>query len=142
MLLFKPYHVFPIVAPALPISYPEQVDSKTETRRSWEKPRAKPGSSHFCRLKFDHNYFARVEILDVYEQPLGEMTEVAARNEGGYTLAEYIRIWEIIGKKRWNPMEEVWVVEMKCIEVNITVEDLVRYRSMYREHMQALRCAA
>lgn len=142
MLLFKPYHVFPIVAPALPITFPEHIDPKTETRRSWAKPRAKVGAEHFCRLRFDHNYFAKVEILDVYQQPLGEMTEEAARNEGGYTLIEYAHIWQIINGSLLNPAEEVYVVEMKCTEVNISTEDLLKYRSMYREHMQALRYAA
>jgi hypothetical protein len=141
MLLFKPYHVFPIVMPALPVMQ-RDAEPKTETRRAWKKPRAKIGSTHKCRLKFDENYFARVEILDVYEQPLGEMTELAALHEGGYTLEEYARIWQIINKAPLNPLEEVYVVEMRCIEVNISTEDLVKYGCMYRDHMQALRGAA
>lgn len=88
------------------------------------------------------DYFGKVEIRDVYEQPLGEMDEGSARNEGGYTLAEYRRLWEIIGKKPWNPLETVYVVEMLCTEVHVSHEDLVKYRSMYREHMHALRSAA
>jgi len=131
MLLFKPYHVAPIID-----------HDKTETRRFWKKPRAKRGSIHFCRLRFDHNYFGRVEILDVYEQPLGEMSEESAQAEGGYTLEEYARIWQIINKTPLNPLMEVFVVEMKCIEVNVNTDDLVKYRGMYRQHMQAIRSAA
>nr|WP_321349737.1 ASCH domain-containing protein [uncultured Methanoregula sp.] len=128
MLLFKPYHVAPIID-----------HNKTETRRIWKKRRAKPGSIHFCRLAFDHNYFAQVRILDVYEQTLGEMTAEAAKNEGGYTLCEYARLWQIINKTPLNPLEEVYVVEMQCTVVNLSSEDMEKYRSMYRAHMQALR---
>ena len=123
----------------MPFGWPER---KTETRRTWAKPRAKVGSTHLCRLDFSDNYFGKVEIQDVYEQPLGEMTVESAMNEGGYTLLEYARLWEIIGKKPLNPLEDVWVVEMKCIEVNVDMEDLARYRSMHWDHMHALRSAA
>ena len=88
------------------------------------------------------DYFARVEIIDVYEQPLGEMTDVAAEEEGGYTLPEYRRVLELISRKPWNPLEDVFVVEMECTEVNISDDDLARYRSMYRSHMQAIRGTA
>ena len=87
------------------------------------------------------DYFGKVEIRDVYEQPLGEMDEGSARNEGGYTLPEYRHIWEVIGKRPWNPLEEVWVVEMLCVEVHVNPEDLGNYRSMYRDHMHAIRSA-
>ena len=142
MLLFKPYHVFPLVASALPIEgWPEGMRPKTHTRRIWKRPRAKIGSTHQCKLNFYDPHFARVDIRDVYEQPLGEMTEEDAKAEGGYTLAEYARIWQIINGEPLNPLEEVWVVEMLCVEVNISSSDLVKYGSMYREHMQALRSA-
>jgi len=85
------------------------------------------------------DYFGKVEILDIYEHPLGEMAVESAMNEGGYTLPEYARLWKIIGGKPLNPLEEVWVVEMRCIEANVSMEDLAKYRSMYREHMQAIR---
>lgn len=140
-LLFKPYHVFPIVASTL---YPMTVvptRAKTETRRAWGKPRAKIGSTHLCRLDFTDNYFAKVNIRDVYKQPLGEMTEEAAMNEGGYTLEEYGRLWQIINKKPLNPLEEVFVVEMLCVEVNLSQIQIEKYGCMYREHMQALRGA-
>jgi hypothetical protein len=142
MLLFKPYHVFPIVCPLLPIICEEQANPKTETRRAWTKPRAKVGSVHQCKLNFYDPCFAKVEIRDVYEQPLGEMTKCAALREGGYTLDEYKRLWQIINKEPLNPLEEVFVVEMRCVEVNISSADLVRYGSMYRNHMQALRSEA
>lgn len=140
MLLFKPYHVGPIIAPALPIEM--GIPAKTETRRDWIKPRAKAGSVHQCKLNFYDKHFAKVEIIDVYEQPLGEMSEESAQAEGGYSLAEYARIWQIINKVPLNPLMEVYVVEMKCIEVNVNTDDLVKYRSMYGEHMRALRGAA
>jgi hypothetical protein len=33
----------------------------------------------------------------------------------------------------------VFVVEMKCISVHLSSEDLVKYGSMYRDHMRTLR---
>ena len=147
MLLFKPYHIFPIVCGNVPIlpwvglSSWEKIQ-KTETRRAWERPRAKVGSEHQCKLNFYDPFFAKVRILDVYEQPFGEMTEEAAQREGGYSLAEYSRLWQIINKKALNPLEEVYVVEMECVEVDLDMAAVVKYGSMYREHMQALRSAA
>ena len=137
MILFKPYHVHPIV-----VIDEDPMIRKTQTRRVWKKQRAKIGSRHQCKTRMftvKDDYFALVEILDVYEQPLGDMTEEDARAEGGYTLAEYARIWEIINKAPPNPLQEVFVVEMECVEVKISPSDLVKYGSMYREHMRALR---
>ncbi len=147
MLLFKPYHVFPVLAATLspmdPLRAGCQVP-KTETRRIWKKPRARVGAIHQCRTRMfsgKDDYFGKVEIRDIYEQSLGEMDEGSARNEGGYTLPEYQHIWEVIGKQPWNPLEEVFVVEMRCVDTHVSHEDLVKYRSMYREHMQAIRRA-
>jgi hypothetical protein len=133
MLLFKPYHVFPIISEDPKIQ-------KTETRRIWKKCRVKIGAIHQCRLSYyDAPGFASVEITDVYEQPLGEMTEEATIREGGYTLPEYKKIWEIIGNRPWNPMEEVFVVEIQIAKVNLAQETIKKYETMYRAHMQALR---
>jgi len=132
MLLFKPYHVFPIVCEG-------QAIRKTETRRSWSKARAKAGSVHQCKLNFYDLYFAKVEILDVYEQSLGEMTGASAKREGGYTGEEYARLWEIINKRPLNPLEEVFVVQMRCVESQVDPIALKSYENMYRMHMDALR---
>jgi hypothetical protein len=118
--------------------------AKTETRRVWKRKMANAGAVHQCRTLMyagKDDYFGKVEILDIYEQPLGEMDEGSARNEGGYTLPQYRHIWEVICKQPWNPREEVYVVVMRCTEVHVSSEDLVKYRSMYREHMQTIRRA-
>jgi len=53
-------------------------------------------------------------VTDVYEQPLGEISEVDADREGGYTLAEFRETWEEInGEDSWDPTKEVWVVEFE-----------------------------
>jgi hypothetical protein len=70
------------------------------------------------------------------------MTEEDAKAEGGYTPEEYARIWQIINKAPLNPLEEVWVVEMLCVEINISSIDLAKFGCMYRDHMQALRGGA
>jgi hypothetical protein len=53
-------------------------------------------------------------VVDVYEQPLGEMNETDAQREGGYTLAEFKETWEAInGEDSWDDSKEVWVVEFE-----------------------------
>jgi hypothetical protein len=133
VILFKSYHIFPIVCedPAI---------QKTETRRAWKKDRALVGSTHQCKTNFYDPCFAKVEILDVYQQPLGEMTTSACRAEGGYSCGgEYTRLWQIINKEPLNPLEEVHVIEMECTEMNLTPSEVEKYETMYRMHMAALR---
>jgi uncharacterized protein YqfB (UPF0267 family) len=101
----------------------EQIRSgdKTMTRRGWDSNQVTPGKTYRATLggnvdqgmlveRSDCDCFIRV--TDVYEQPLGEMSEVDADREGGYTLDELKETWEAInGEDSWDPTKEVWVVE-------------------------------
>src|SRR5436309_6265670 len=84
MLLFKPHHVPLILA-----------GDKTQTRRKWPKgPRAKVGSIHECKTQlFGGRPFARVRVLKVYQERLGDMPEEDYRKEGLYTRESFRAVW-------------------------------------------------
>lgn len=104
MLLFKPHHV-PLILN----------DTKTETRRIWGRRRAVPGRVHKAKVKMlSKKVFARLLILDVFPQRLGDMTEADAQAEGGYTLARYrVEFYRINGV--WDPDLVVSVVKFKRV---------------------------
>ena len=65
MILFKHAHIFSIL-----------IGLKTQTRRTWEKARVKPGSVHLAKTEMiSKQFFARLKILAVYQERLGDMTE-------------------------------------------------------------------
>ncbi len=104
MLLFKQHHKRPILS-----------GEKTATRRYWEKGRrAKPGSIHQCMTALFKDYFAKVKILDVYQERLGDMKRPDYQKEGGYTKKSFIEIWKQING-RYDPDDVVWVVEFKLV---------------------------
>lgn len=80
MILFRPEHVEPILA-----------GRKTQTRRIWAKPRAKAGSIHLAKTKMlSKDCFARLRILAVYQEDLGDISEEDARSEGYDDSIEYL----------------------------------------------------
>lgn len=107
MLLFKEWHMKAI-----------QKGEKTQTRRVWKESYNKPkkGSIHQAKtcLICKEYYFAKLEILDVYQERLGDITPEDALKEGGYTVEEFKRIWIGINGE-WNPDLMVWVVEFKSV---------------------------
>lgn len=104
MILFKPYHIFPIL-----------IGLKTETRRTWEKPRVKIGSIQKAKTRMiSKAYFARLRILAVYQQRLGDMTEQDAYEEGGYTLEGYKQAFQKIYGE-WDENMIVYVVKFEVI---------------------------
>ncbi len=105
MILFKQAHVELIMR-----------GLKTVTRRKGLR-RWKVGAVHKCYTKPPFTKggaepFAQVKILKVYQQELGLMTGLDADHEGGYTLTEYLRLWERMYGS-WDPEEVVWVVEFE-----------------------------
>lgn len=103
MLLFRERHKATILA-----------GIKTATRRNWSTRRAVPGATHQCRTELFGEPFAHVLIERVYRQRLGEMTDVDARREGGYTLEEFRELWREMNDD-YDPDLVVWVVEFRKV---------------------------
>lgn len=105
MILFKHEHIFPIL-----------IGLKIQTRRTWTKPRVKVGSIQKAKTEMiSRYYFAKLRILEVYQQPLGAMTEQDAYEEGGYTLEGYKAEFDKI-YGHWDDAEVVWVVKFEVVE--------------------------
>ncbi len=95
MLLFKPQHVEPIL-----------LGLKIQTRRSWKKARAKAGSIHLAKQRMlSKEYFARLEILEVYKERLGSISEQDARAEGYPSVMAYLIAFVNIAYKCKPPIQ-------------------------------------
>jgi len=90
MILFRQEHVEPILA-----------GTKTQTRRTWAKPRARVGSIHLAKTRMlSTEFFARLEILAVYRERLGDISEEDAIAEGYPSRAEYFQAFARINRQR------------------------------------------
>ncbi len=104
MILFKRFHVFPIL-----------IGLKTQTRRTWAKARVKVGSTQLAKTEMiSKAYFARLKIIAVYQERLGDMTEQDAYDEGGYTLEDYKQVFEKINGF-WDDNQTVYVIKFEVI---------------------------
>lgn len=83
MILFTPDNVPKILS-----------GQKTQTRRCWKRPRAKVGSFHWAQLNYaPESRFARLEILDVWEQApeaIDEMGDEHVTAEGFTSKAAFL----------------------------------------------------
>lgn len=108
MLLFKERHV-PMIRRGI----------KTATRREWKDTKARPnvGAVHIAatsRYTRREEAAAYIEIEDVYEEPLGDMTDEDYDAEGGYSEATFKDIWrELHGG--YDPADVVDVVEFRYV---------------------------
>lgn len=111
MLLFKPYHVLPILD-----------GTKVETRRIWKKPRVRVGSVQQAKTEMFGAPFALLEILDVHREAFQCVTEADAKAEGGYSRAEFVRLFFAINPKVYRLTDSgkipfnVWVVKFKLMD--------------------------
>jgi hypothetical protein len=64
--------------------------------------------------------FARLRILAVYQERLGDMTEQDAWEEGGYTLDEYKETFQRI-YGFWDDNRIVWAVKFEIIDKRETI---------------------
>jgi hypothetical protein len=106
MLLFKPEHQYPICT-----------GTKTQTRRIWKARRAKVGSTHLAKTQMlSRDFFAKLEILDVYQERLIDISEEDAKAEGYPDSATYLAKFCEINKLKCLPVDlMVWVVKFKVI---------------------------
>ena len=110
-MLFKDYHI-PMI----------RSGSKTVTRREWAENYNPPrvGSIQIASDEMfttDEDADCYIRILDVYDQPLGAMTDDDAQNEGDYeTVEEFIDGYEkVYGQDSWDPEKTVTVVEFEYV---------------------------
>lgn len=104
MLLFKPQHQVPIL-----------MGLKTETRRIWKRQRAKVGSIHKAKLKMlSRDYFAKLKIMEVRYERLGEMTDTDAKAEGYESLRDFKLVWLTINGE-WDVNQNVYVVKFERV---------------------------
>lgn len=92
---------------------------KTATRRDWAENYNRPseGSIRMASTKMfqkDANCDCYIRVTDVYQEPLGEMTEEDATKEGGYSLEEFREVWKEINGE-WDPELVVDVVEFEYV---------------------------
>jgi len=89
MILFRQEHVGPILA-----------GTKTQTRRTWEKPRARVGTVHLAKTRMlSTEFFARLEILAVYRERLGDISEKDAIAEGYPSREAYLLAFARINRQ-------------------------------------------
>lgn len=102
MLLFKPEHVEPILA-----------GRKTQTRRTWDKPRVKVGGVYQARTSMFGPPFARLRVTGLRRERLGDISSEDVRAEGYETRDDIRRVFERIYHAPWEPDKEVWVIEFQ-----------------------------
>jgi len=106
MLLFKPEHVDPI-----------RSRRKTQTRRSWRRPRVRVGSIHQCRTRMldASSTFAHIRILWVWRERLLDISEADAHAEGYLSREAYWTAFVRINGPLAEPNPLVWVVEFEVV---------------------------
>lgn len=110
-MLFKDYHM-PMI----------RNGSKTVTRREWSENYHGPsvGSVVAATTELfvtDEEADCYIQILERYRQPLGEMGDGDAQDEGDYAdLAEFREGYEqVYGEGAWDPEKVVDVVEFEYV---------------------------
>lgn len=96
--------------------------SKTVTRREWadEYPRPNIGSVQIASKDMftsDEEANCYIRILDIADQPLGDMTCQDARKEGDYEDLEAFRVAyeDVYGEGTWDEQKTVAVVRFEYV---------------------------
>lgn len=113
MLLFKPEHV-PLILGG----------TKTQTRRLGKR-RWNIGAIHKAKTQMlSKEYFALLEILDVYQERLFDISDKDAIEEGYQGRIDYLRAFARINKLKvslsnfeWAKNILVWVVKFRVADV-------------------------
>lgn len=104
MILFKPEHVEPILS-----------GCKTQTRRTG-KLRWKVGAIRQAKTSYrKDSEFARLRIISVRQERLGDITHWDAVAEGYHSIAAYIEVFRRI-YGFWDPGQQVWVIDFVKVE--------------------------
>jgi hypothetical protein len=123
MILFKEWHIQPILR-----------GHKTQTRRVWDKPRARVGAVHLAKTQMlSTDYFAKLLITGIRKEKLCQITPEDSMKEGGYSVPEFIDIWKQINDK-WDPDLEVTVIDFELGYSDIKKGDIVVLSKECAEH--------
>jgi len=91
---------------------------KTQTRRIWKRIKVKKGGIYkIKRHIFSKKHYGLIQVTDIRKEKLGNITEEDAKKEGYGSVAEFKKVWEEI-YGRWNPEQEVYVIEFKLLDGN------------------------
>ena len=66
---------------------------KTQTRRPLEENNIKVGDVLPLRAPWSQKTYGLIEIVRVYEQPIGEISQEEVEREGFQSLAEFKKTW-------------------------------------------------
>ncbi|MBD3205880.1 ASCH domain-containing protein [Candidatus Bathyarchaeota archaeon] len=86
---------------------------KTQTRRI-RKPRVKTGSMYRLRRGY-YPIPELIEIEEIFQQKLGEITPEEVLKEGFNSFEEFVKEWESIYDE-WEPEKKIWVIEFRLTE--------------------------
>lgn len=104
MILFKPMFVGPILA-----------GTKTQTRRTGSK-RWKIGSIHQAKTSYAKDaVFAKLRIVAIRQEKLGEMTEADAVAEGFSCVMAFQNAFRSM-YGTWDADQLVWVIDFELVK--------------------------
>jgi len=87
--------------------------TKTATRRDWKKPMVKIGGIYKCKTKmFSKEYFAKIEVIKLFKDRLGNMTLEDCKKEGYDSQMKFRNIWSKINRGFREDLI-VYVIEFK-----------------------------
>lgn len=119
MILFKSYLAVKVVNL-----------EKTQTRRSWLKPRAKVGSTHWAQLNLKpESRFARILIVQTKPWDPPFISNADARAEGFSCADEFFKAYhEINAHRKRDPNRTSWVIDFQVVSVHdsVTHPDVLR----------------
>jgi len=94
---------------------------KTQTRRFWNKPRAKAGSIHQARTKMFGKPFARLLIREVWSQKVRDITLSDVRAEGYKTCIEF---WMVLCEVNHIPLIRMnKILDRDCYAVRFELQE-------------------
>lgn len=135
MILFKTEHMTKI-----------QRGRKTQTRRVYKERQTKDGgivdnrgwnegSVHLAKtVMLSKEYFAKLKILNVRKEKLGDISLEDVKREGYETLDEFKSIWKYINKE-WDPDMIVWVITFRLYYSDFHPGDTVKLSPECAEYL-------